>query len=62
MYLVHEIGMRSAGEDSGIKGHAKFELELGGSCLGGTLLVFRWQILSLRIAYQLVAQLSQCTT
>jgi hypothetical protein len=28
MYLVHEIGMRSAGVDSGIEGHAKFELEV----------------------------------
>src|ERR1700733_1835628 len=28
MYLVHEIGMRSAGEDSGIEGHAKFELKV----------------------------------
>src|SRR5271156_1532046 len=57
MYLVHEIGMRFTGEDSRIERYAKFELEVGMSRLDGTLFVFSWQILSLRIACQMIAQL-----
>src|SRR5580658_4661458 len=57
MHLVHEIGMRSTGEDSRIERHAKFELEVGMTRPDGALFVFSGQILSLRIACQLVAQL-----